>query len=864
MLRRTHRTFGGCFAATVMFALAAGPASAQEKAANHANWALADKFSTEAMREVLSFSTSVTPRFINKTDSAWYNWRDRNGARFMLVVPKTRTRQPLFDHSRFAADLTALHRRAFEAHNLPFTTVDFADSTNASVFQFRVDTMLYEYDLRTSAMKSLGRAPRGGGPGGGGRGGRGGGGGGGGGRAGGAGQNQDFRNFSPDSTAFVFAREHNLYFVEVAKGDTVRLTTDGVQNYSFGARDTTTQNQQQQQQDEQDDQEQGQRGQGQGQGGQGQQARNRDPRVRANVTWSKDSKAFYVTRNDARKVADLYLINMLSEPRPTLTTYRYPMPGEENVRQGEMHVFNRATGKLSRLDAINKWKDQSNSSPHWGTTSDKLRVIRRDRLRQHLELIEVDLANNNNVRVLVTEAVQGATLEGQPVGISYNARYVKEGGDFIWWSERNGWGHFYVYDYNGRLKNALTSGDWRAESVVEVDSVRGIAWVRGVGREPKENVYQQHLYRVNLDGSGFALLDPGDANHTSTLSTSKRYSIDNFSRPDLIPKVVLRDERGAVLLELEQYDVSRLNEMGWKAPETFVVKAADGVTDIYGNMWKPFDFDPKKKYPIIANVYPGPQQESVSNTFQANSNLQRLAQLGFIVIQIGNRGGSPRRSNAYQAYSYLNLRDYGLADKKAGIEQLAARHSFIDIDRVGIFGHSGGGFMTAAAMLVPPYNDFFKVGVSSSGNHDNNVYGDYWAEQNHGLREVPVQQQQRRTVTDQTANRDGDNGAAKGSDDQQAAATRFEIKVPANHEMAANLKGRLLLVHGDMDNNVHPAGTIRLVNALIKANKRFDFMIMPGKPHGYGDMQGYFQNMMYEYFAEHLLGDYYRTNAGIR
>ncbi|MGH7462843.1 MAG: alpha/beta hydrolase family protein, partial [Longimicrobiales bacterium] len=360
---------------------------------------------------------------------------------------------------------------------------------------------------------------------------------------------------------------------------------------------------------------------------------------------------------------------------------------------------------------------------------------------------------------------------------------------------------------------------------------------------------------------------PGDANHNSTLSSSKRYVIDNYSRPDVLPRSVVRDERGAVVLELEETDVSRLKELGWKPPETFIVKAADGVTDIYGNMWKPFDFDPNKKYPIIANVYPGPQQESVSNTFSANSNLQRLAQLGFIVIQIGNRGGSPRRDNAYQAYSYLNLRDYGLADKKVGIEQLAARHSFIDIDRVGLFGHSGGGFMTAAAMLVPPYNEFFKVGVSSSGNHDNNVYGDYWAEQNHGLKEVPVtQNQQRRTVTDQTAaNRnDGNANGANGEQEKAATDTKFEIHVPANHEMAANLKGNLLLVHGDMDNNVHPAGTIRLVNALIKANKRFDFMIMPGKPHGYGDMQNYFNRMMFEYFAEHLLGDYYKNSAVIR
>jgi dipeptidyl aminopeptidase/acylaminoacyl peptidase len=243
----------------------------------------------------------------------------------------------------------------------------------------------------------------------------------------------------------------------------------------------------------------------------------------------------------------------------------------------------------------------------------------------------------------------------------------------------------------------------------------------------------------------------------------------------------------------------------------------------------------------------------VTSAFSATAAPQRLAQLGFIVIQIGNRGGSPRRSNAYHSFGYYNLRDYGLADKKAGIEQLAARHPWIDIERVGIFGHSGGGFMTAAALLQPPFNDFFDVGVSSAGNHDNNVYNQNWSEQHHGLKEVTAE----RTVTDAEAN--GSRNRNDGEDVVQE--TRFDIEVPANHELAANLKGKLLLVHGDMDNNVHPAGTIRLVNALIKANKRFDLMILPGKAHGFADMQGYFNEMMYEYFAEHLLGDYYRARA---
>jgi dipeptidyl aminopeptidase/acylaminoacyl peptidase len=463
---------------------------------------------------------------------------------------------------------------------------------------------------------------------------------------------------------------------------------------------------------------------------------------------------------------------------------------------------------------------------------------------------------------------------------------VKAGGDMIWWSERSGWGHYYLYDNAGKLKRPLTAGAWRAERIVELDSIKGVLYFAAVGREPGENPYYTHTYKVNLDGTGLALLDPGEATHTSALSPNKKWIVDNYSRIDMVPKSVLRDPlTGKVVMDLETMDVSKLVELGWKLPERFTTKAADGVTDIYGNIWKPFEFDSTKKYPIIANVYPGPQTESVTFPFSATPVPQQLAQLGFIVIQIGNRGGSPQRSQEYQGFSYYNLRDYALADKKTGIEQLAARHKWIDLDRVGIYGHSGGGFLTAAAMMLPPYNDFFKVGVSESGNHDNNIYNQNWSEQYHGLK-VIAKGGDRNGVrlagrpagganTDGNGNGNG-NGNAGGNGGSLASrlvdgsiaaddtTDAFQIRIPTTVELAANLKGNLLLETGDMDNNVHPANTIRLVNALIKANKRFDFMILPGKPHAYGDMTPYTNHLMFEYFAEHLLGDYYRKDAIIK
>ncbi|KAA0225478.1 S9 family peptidase [Fimbriimonadia bacterium ATM] len=747
-----------------------------------------------------------------------------------------------------AAQLSELLKKPYDRTNLPITTVTF-DEKNVDLITFTIEGNRIQYDLKTKEIKNLGRQgarqqgegaeAQGGGQ-----------------RQGPPGQGAppDFKNFSPDKKYYVYAFEHNLYIVEVVDGKDqppVQLTKDGEKDYSFGSYEENERIRQQFQQEQQQQR-------------QGQQ-REPEKRVRVNVTWSKDSKRFFVTRGDSRKVKELFLVNSLSEPRPTMMTYKYAMPGEPDVTQTELFAYDVEAKQLKKLP-VEKYKDQRLMNIHFqDTTSAKLRFVRRDRLQRNLEFCEMDLTNDS-IKVLLTESVENAFLETQSV------EYVKPGEDFIWFSERTGWGHYYLYSNDGKLKNAITKGPFRASDIVQVDAEKGVLYFRGQGREMGENPYYRHLYRIGLDGKGLALLDPGDADHTSTLTPSKKFLVDVHSRPDLAPRVFVRDDRGNVIMQLEQMDLSRLEQLGWRMPETFVVKAADGVTDIYGNLWKPANFDPTKRYPIIANVYPGPQTESVSSTFSATASNQRLAQLGFIVIQIGNRGGNPARSNAYHSYGYFNLRDYGLADKKVGIEQLAARYPWIDIDRVGIYGHSGGGFMTAAALLLPPFNEFFKVGVSSAGNHDNNVYNANWSEQHHGLREVPV--------TQQSGRGQGSGGEQpelifdwypellwaqqQSGTGQQTGETRFEIKVPTNAEIAPNLKGKLLLVHGDMDNNVHPAGTIRLVNALIKANKRFDFMLLPGKAHGFGDMQEYFTQMLMEYFAEHLLGDYYRGTAEMK
>ncbi len=294
-----------------------------------------------------------------------------------------------------------------------------------------------------------------------------------------------------------------------------------------------------------------------------------------------------------------------------------------------------------------------------------------------------------------------------------------------------------------------------------------------------------------------------------------------------MPKAVLKDNLGNVVMDLETADLSLLMATGYKFPEPFKVKADDGVTDIYGVMYKPFDFNPNKKYPIIEYVYPGPQTEAVNKAFgRSMDRMDRLAQLGYIVITVGNRGGHPARSKWYHTYGYGNLRDYGLADKKAAIEQLADRYSFIDQTKVGITGHSGGGFMSTAALLV--YPDFFKVAVSAAGNHDNSIYNRWWSEKHHGVTEIV---------------------SAKGD-------TTFKYSIDKNPDLAKNLKGHLLLMHGDIDNNVHPANSVRVANALIKAGKRFDYMVVPGQRHGFGDMTEYMFWRLADYFNNYLLGDF--------
>jgi dipeptidyl aminopeptidase/acylaminoacyl peptidase len=394
--------------------------------------------------------------------------------------------------------------------------------------------------------------------------------------------------------------------------------------------------------------------------------------------------------------------------------------------------------------------------------------------------------------------------------------------EVIWFSERDNWGQLYLYDLKtGKLKHQITTGEGNVTQVLRVDEPARTLFFLGVGREKGRDPYFTHFYRIGMDGKGLQLLTPEDANHEIALSDSGKYFVDSYSRPDVPAVAVIRDADGKPVMELEKADISKLVAAGWKPPTPFTVKGRDGSTDIYGLMYKPSTLDPSRKYPIVVSIYPGPQSGSVgSRSFSpARGDTQALAELGFIVVQMDGMGTPGRSKKFHEAY-YGDMGDNTLPDQVAGVKQLAGRHAWIDIDRVGIYGHSGGGFASTAGMFR--YPDFFKVGVSQAGNHDNRVYEDDWGEKWQGL-----------------LKKNGDG--TTNYDDQ------------ANQAHAKNLKGKLLLAHGTLDSNVPPYNTLLVVNELIRHNKDFDLILFPNRGHGFGS-EPYMVRRRWDYFVRHLMG----------
>lgn len=802
-----------CAAALTLLAVSGMAQSRQERMVRTPNYELAERFSAKRIGQMV-FSTSVRPVWFRNGDKFLYAWKTSDGTQYYIADPKAGKTEPVFDMDRLAMQITEIMRDPFDAKHLPISNISI-DPENDGILKFdikstkeKTDTtgkatgekLTYHFRYEIAGKKlTYDTADK-------------------------KEKYPDWANVSPDGLTGVYMKNSNLFYMDTLnlrkaaedpKDSTLvehRITSDGYKDFCYGINNYS-----------------------------GNTETDTTKRVfPSELVWSPDSRHIAVMRWDMAPLKDFWVINSLTQPRPTLETYKYQMPGEPGPK-GHLYVFS-TSDWTSRQVKINAFKDQDLiMQPDVRTTDDQfdefygsrwlgddngfyLTRMSRDLKRMDICYVGVD---SDSTRTIISERMNTYVESRQ-------TRLLDSGRKMIHWSERNGWANLYLYNADGTLIRNLTEGAYHVDDVLAVNEKEGYVLFRACGKEKGENPYQMHVYRVSLQGGEPKMLDIPDMNIDAIASDDGKYFIANYSRVDYKPSSALFDAAGKKVCDLGEADFSLLFAAGYKFPERFKVKAADGITDLYGAIYKPFDFDSTKVYPICDYVYPGPQVEANNISWSRGfTRTDRLAQLGFIVITVGNRGGHPDRSKWYHNYGYGNLRDYGLEDQKYAIQQLGARYSWIDLNRVGIHGHSGGGFMSTAAMLK--YPDFFKAAVSCAGNHDNSIYNRWWSEQHHGITEKV-----------------------------EAGDTTFVYSIETNPEIASNLKGHLMLVHGDIDNNVHPANTIRVVNALIRANKRFDMLILPGQRHGFGDMNEYFFWRMADYYCEWLMGSSKRDEVNIK
>ncbi|MBZ5497799.1 MAG: S9 family peptidase [Acidobacteriia bacterium] len=759
------------FATLAAIVAAVSPVSAQQpRALTAADYAHAEKF----------LGPAVTPLVVGGNVSAtwlpderfWYRNTTAEGPEFVLVDPAKRTRAPAFDHARLAAALSAAAGATYNARQLPFVSIDF--SSDGTTVSFDVGARRWACDVQGAKCTAAGEAKGTRGAGAGGRGG---------GRGGGAGNPVA----SPDGKRAVFIRDWNLWVRDVATGEEKQLTSDGAKDFGYATDNA---------------------------GWAGSD--------RAIVLWSPDSKKIATYQQDERKVGDMYLVET-RVGHPVLRSWKYPLPGDSEVAMLHRVIIDVDAGLITRL--------QMPPDYHRATLGDNFSLRDMQWNPDATRLAFVSTSRDHKQAVFrIADAAAGTvrTVFDETVATHYESRtgwqVLWPTSEVIWYSQRDNWGQLYLYDLNtGKLKNQITTGEGPVTQITRVDEKSRTIWFAALGREKEQDPYFRHFYRIAMDGTHYVGLTPDDGDHNMQLSRSGHYFVDTYSKPDAPPVVALRDGDGKLVMPLEKADISKLLAAGWKPPIPITVKARDGKTDLYGLMFRPTNFDPSRKYPIINNPYPGPQSGSTgARTFTpARSDRQALAELGFVVVTIDGMG-TPDRSKAFHDAYYGSMgRDNTLPDQVAGMKELAQKYSWIDLDRVGIYGHSGGGFITADAMFR--YPDFFKVGIAESGNHDQREYEDDWGERYQGL-----------LIKN-----------ADGTDNYDAEA---------NQNLAKNLKGHLLLAHGTMDNNVPPYNTLLVVDALIKANKDFDLLLLPNQAHGYGNMSSYMMRRRWDYFVKWLLG----------
>jgi dipeptidyl-peptidase-4 len=739
----------------------AGPLPQGKPVLSMEDYARAEKF-LSGFTDPLVFGGDVQPTWINDK-CFWYRNTAPEGHEFVLVNVGTKQRGRAFDHEKLASALSAAAGKSYEPFHLPLENLEFSADMNSLTFS--AASVRFTYDLRDGRCRKEGAEGTSGPP----------------------------MALSPDGKRGAFIREYNLWMRDLATGKETPLTTDGVKDFGYATDNA------------------------------GWIASDRPV-----LLWSPDSKKIATFQQDERGVGEMFLV-ATQVGHPELKSWKYPLPEDKVIFRIQRVIIHVDGPRLVRL-RMPPDEHRSTVTDHialrsgeladaeWSPDSSRLAFVSVSRDHKHVVLRLSD-PENGDVRDILHENVDTFFESGFRMA---DWHVLPASNEAIWFSERDDWGHLYLYDLaTGELKRRITSGQWNVLQVLRVDAKERTVYFTGAGREPGDPYYR-YLYSASLDKPGVRLLTPENADHNITLSGSGSYFVDSYSTPVEPPLSVVRDRTGRKIITIEKADTSRLiREVNWVPPVPFSVKARDGKTDLYGLMFKPSHFDPGKKYPIINSIYPGPQMGSVDGrSFKASrGDKQALAELGFIVVSL-DAMGTPMRSKSFHAAYYGNMGDNGLPDQIAGMKQLAERYPWIDIDRAGIYGYSGGGFASTDAILR--YPDFFKVAVSGCGNHDNRCYEDDWGEKWQGLLEARP---------DGTTNYDNQ----------------------ANQLLAKNLKGKLLLMHGTMDTNVPYYNTLLVVNALIAGNKDFDLLLVPNRGHGFF-LEPYVMRREWDYFVINLLG----------
>ncbi len=708
----------------------------------------------------------VNAVWIKHSDTFWYRKTVQGKSEFVLVDAAARTKRPAFDHDRMAKALGVLKGEEYDATALPFFAIEFTDD---NMVRFAVGTDRVEVDLETYEAKILGSV-------------------------------RTDESGSPDGRWAVSVRDYNLVVRNTETDEERILTTDGEKDFAYGGMNDSC----------------------------------ASAVLLAHigmettpplVVWSHDSTRFVAHRLDQREVELMHLVR--SSPRgggrPEVMSYRYPIVGDEKLPTAKLFVFAVATGSATAAQCellLTPFVPTIAYGFLWWSDDDaKVFWLWGDRGDKTCRLHELNPATGE-VTIRYEESAKTHVLYG-PQQHDRNIRVLSTG-EILWWSQRTDWGHLYLVAPD-RTETVLTAGDWFVRKVAVVDEVNRRVVFAGAGREPGSDLYMQAIYSVLLDTGEIAAVTDDGLDHEFTPSPTNNYFVDNTSRYDTPNVAVLRDSSGAIVLDLEESDASALYELGWQPAERVVVKAADGVTDIYCAVYKPFDFDETQTYPVVDEIYAGPQVTTTpqrfplsGGTLTAERSGAHFASLGFVCVAVDHRG-SALREKTFQDHNRLVADGDYVHDHVAAITQLAATRPWMDLDRVGITGHSGGGLGSTRAILGAP--DFFKVAVSTAGDHDDAMYHAWWGEKYWGLKD------------------------------------EFDYAAHANATLAENLKGKLLLIHGDMDDNVTPHHTMRLVDALVSADKDFDLLIVPNGEHSIMHNNHHWMRRRWDYFVQHLMGE---------